>query len=212
MHFWKRAARAAVISILVSSSASAGTEVVRYRLDNVWLDPDISGFSGPRQMTGSFEWTYQTGDFENGSGDFIEIGLPWGAFSISQLGFNIENTAIEITLNGNFHDLGVDISLFLIEPLSQGAGSEIDLVRSAFQIEQGVSYQGHVISGSVVIEPPACIADLSGDGILDLADVTMFASSFIAGEAAADIAVPFGVLDLSDISAFVNNFIAGCPE
>ncbi len=56
-----------------------------------------------------------------------------------------------------------------------------------------------------------CPADINGDGILDLQDISAFATAFASGDPAADLAEPFGVLDLSDVNAFVTSFLAGCP-
>jgi len=56
-----------------------------------------------------------------------------------------------------------------------------------------------------------CPADMNGDNILDLADITAFVTFFQSGDPAADIAPPTGVLDLADISLFVQIFQAGCP-
>ena len=62
----------------MSSAALAQTATVTYVLEDVWLLPDMSHpGSDARQMTGTFEWTYEVSDFENGSGDFIELSLPW---------------------------------------------------------------------------------------------------------------------------------------
>ncbi|USN98274.1 MAG: hypothetical protein H6810_08805 [Phycisphaeraceae bacterium] len=55
-----------------------------------------------------------------------------------------------------------------------------------------------------------CLADLTGDGILDLADVQLFISSFIAGNLLADVTGD-GILDLADVQLFVASFVAGCP-
>lgn len=54
-------------------------------------------------------------------------------------------------------------------------------------------------------------ADLNSDGILDLADITIFVFGFATLNPAADFAEPFGVFDLADIMAFVAAFGAGCP-
>lgn len=56
-----------------------------------------------------------------------------------------------------------------------------------------------------------CLADMNGDGILDLADVQLFTAAFVAQDALADLAEPFGVIDLADVQAFVSSFTAGCP-
>lgn len=53
-------------------------------------------------------------------------------------------------------------------------------------------------------------ADLNEDGILDLSDINLFISSFLAQDAVADINED-GIFDLADINAFVAAFLAGCP-
>lgn len=58
---------------------------------------------------------------------------------------------------------------------------------------------------------PGCPADLNGDGIVDLSDVTTFVGSFVLQQPAADLAEPFGVFDLADIGAFIDGVNAGCP-
>ena len=56
-----------------------------------------------------------------------------------------------------------------------------------------------------------CQADLAEPfGLLDLADVTAFASGFLAMDPIADL-VPDGLFDLADINLFVTTFLAGCP-
>jgi hypothetical protein len=57
---------------------------------------------------------------------------------------------------------------------------------------------------------PDCLADLNGDGLLDLGDITAFVSAFQAGEPLADLDGN-GLYDLTDISAFVSAFTGGCP-
>ena len=56
-----------------------------------------------------------------------------------------------------------------------------------------------------------CPADLTGDGVLDLADVQAFIGGFLNQEPAADLAAPFGVWDLADVQGFITSFMAGCP-
>ncbi|MBL1217041.1 MAG: hypothetical protein D8M59_06040 [Planctomycetes bacterium] len=135
-------------------TALAQERTVRYDLDNVWLDPDISHpWEQPQQMLGTFEWTYQDGDFENGTGQFLALDIPWYGSDFSDLTINIGLSEIEMSLQGSFHDLGLDLTLFLLEPLSINAASPIDTVRSVFEIQRGVSHQGHVISGSIIPVP-----------------------------------------------------------
>ncbi|USN98272.1 MAG: VCBS repeat-containing protein [Phycisphaeraceae bacterium] len=74
-----------------------------------------------------------------------------------------------------------------------------------------VGYSGDICIRVFLAQAPPCLADLTGDGVLDLADVQAFITAFVAGDSAADLAAPFGVLDLADVQAFIASFIAGCP-
>jgi hypothetical protein len=68
-----------------------------------------------------------------------------------------------------------------------------------------------VIGLGLTITVDPCHADMNDDDVLDLADVNAFVAAFMAGEASADIAAPFGVFDLADVLLFVAEFLAGCP-
>lgn len=54
-----------------------------------------------------------------------------------------------------------------------------------------------------------CRADMNGDGVYDLEDVTAFVSAFIAGDPSADFDNN-GVFDLADIVEFVRQFTGFC--
>jgi hypothetical protein len=141
----------------LSPSIQAQSATVTYDLNDVWLLPDISHpRASARQMTGTFEWTYTVGDFENGSGRFLAYQIPWWNRTSPSLTANVAPDSIEFTLNGNYHDLGVDLTLRMAPPLSPYLPSPIDTARSGFEIQVGVSHQGHVVSGSVVprCQPP----------------------------------------------------------
>lgn len=140
-----------LIALLSAPCALAQTATVTYELENVWLDPDITHpWQSPQQMTGTVEWTYTIGDFDNGAGEFTALDLPWMGGNLSSYSWTIEPGQIEVTLLGNAHGMGVDVSLKLNQDLQLGQPSSIDLVLSSFDIENGVSHKGHVISGVVV--------------------------------------------------------------
>ncbi len=78
----------------------------------------------------------------------------------------------------------------------------------------GPTVSGVVPASALLRDPaddcgPADIAEPFG--VLDLADVSLFALGFQIQDPAADIAEPFGVWDLGDIAAFVDAFLSGCP-
>ncbi len=132
-------------------AALAQVRTVAFELQDVWLLPDISHPGRPAvQMTGSFEWRYEVGDFENGTGQFTEAYIPWDQPRLDELAITVEVSSIEFSLNGNWHDRGVDLTLFLLKPLSLKRPSGIDTVTSLFEIQHGITYEGHVISGQIV--------------------------------------------------------------
>ena len=59
-------------------------------------------------------------------------------------------------------------------------------------------------------DAPACPADLDGNGTLNLDDINLFASAFVAGDLRADMDGN-GALNLDDINLFAQGFGAGCP-
>jgi hypothetical protein len=58
--------------------------------------------------------------------------------------------------------------------------------------------------------PPACVADVNGDGMLDFFDVLDYLALFSDGDAAADLNGD-GVLDFFDVADFLDLFSDGCP-
>ncbi len=56
----------------------------------------------------------------------------------------------------------------------------------------------------------SCLADFTGDGLLDIADVFAFLSAYNALDPAADLVVD-GVIDILDVFAFLGSYNAGCP-
>ncbi|MBZ0173239.1 MAG: hypothetical protein K8E66_12720, partial [Phycisphaerales bacterium] len=78
-------------------------------------------------------------------------------------------------------------------------------------INVGAQGFGLAVVGGVEAIVSACnAADLAEPlGVLDLADVTMFASGFGSQAASSDL-VEDTVFDLADINAFVSAFLSGC--
>jgi len=129
--------------IMAVSNVHAAT--VNYTLDNVILDDNNA------QMFGTFSWTYDVGDFENGVGQFTFLDIPYTSHDHNDLDAEFDiGHSIEITLEGSVHDDGVDITLFLLQPLTPTTGSSIDLVESHYEIGGNGFHDGLFLSGSVV--------------------------------------------------------------
>ncbi len=143
------------ISVVSLAGADAKADVVEYTLVNVILDDNNA------QMSGTFSWTYEVGDFENGIGQFSYLDIPYTSHDHTDLNAVIDvGSSVEITLEGSVHDDGVDITLFLEQPLTPTTGSLIDLSRSQFEIGGNGFHDGLFLSGS--IEPTGVTAVGSG--------------------------------------------------
>lgn len=81
----------------------------------------------------------------------------------------------------------------------------------------GIVDYGQILAGELPDEdgdgvPDGCFvcrADLSGDGVLDLTDLSTFVGAFVLQQPEADYNSD-GYFDLADIGGFVTDFVAGC--
>ena len=154
-----------IASIMFISSATAA--VVHYTLDNVIQD-------NTQQLTGSFNWTYQEGDFENGSGSFTDLYIPGYGSDISALTISFDiSKSIEFSLTANLDNNGVNVSLFLFQPLTATTSALIDTGISSYEIEVG-GQKGGFISGSVspVVVPLPASLWLFGSGLIGLTSIS----------------------------------------
>lgn len=149
--------------LLIMSSGITQAATVSYTLDNVILD-------NLQQMTGTFEWTYVEGDFENGSGLFSELFIPGTSHTLDELRITFDiGKSIEFTLIDNLDSDGIDITLFLVRALTPTQSALIDLSRSRYSIGGGGT-TGVFVSGSIspmVVPIPATVW-LLGSGLLGL--------------------------------------------
>ena len=154
-----------IAAMMFVTSATAAT--VSYTLDNVIQDNAL-------QMTGTFDWTYIEGDFENGEGLFTDLYIPGHGTDISALTINFDITkSIEFSLTANIHGGGVNVSLFMLDPLTPTTSALIDTSRSSYEIERTGS-RGGFVSGSIapmVIPLPASLW-LFGSGLIGLTFVS----------------------------------------
>jgi hypothetical protein len=132
--------------LLTSSFLNAAT--VSYTLDNVFLDNGM-------QVTGAFDWDYTIGDFEGGSGVFTALEIPVQPNGSAppledpNMVLSIENNQIEISLDGNFHDYGLDITMKFVQPLSPTQSVLIDLNTSFYEC-CGNGFQEHFFSSGSI--------------------------------------------------------------
>jgi hypothetical protein len=151
-------------SFIIVAASNANAETVIYALDNVILDDNDA------QMSGTLSWTFDFGDFENGVGIFTFLDIPFTSHDHTDLdaAFDI-GKSIEITLEGSVHDDGVDITLFLVEPLTPTTSSLIDLVQSKYEIGGNGFHDGLFLSGSVEVVPEPGGGPSQACGVIALA-------------------------------------------
>ena len=184
VHFWM------LFCLCIVATANAQADTVIYTLDNVML-------SATEQMTGTFSWTYDVGDFENGTGQFTFLDIPWTAHNHTDLNATFDiGKSIEITLEGSVHDDGVDITLVLEQPLTPTTSSLLSLgvilgvEQSKYEIGGNGFHTGLVLSGSISpvlvpdvppcwLCPTQCHGDVEGcDADVDTIDWPIFRDAF----------------------------------
>jgi len=135
-----------IFSFVNMAAFNAQAETVYYTLDNVIL-------ADGKQMTGTFSWTYEIDDFENGVGQFISLVIPWTSHNQDDLDATFDiGSSIEITLEGSVHDDGVDINLVLSQPLTTNTSSSIVTGApdgSKYEIGGNGFHDGFFQSGSI---------------------------------------------------------------
>ena len=203
--------------VSVQVDAVAQTYVTTYTLDNVLLLPDVShpGATTGSPMTGTFTWTYQPDEFANGTGQFIDLQAPWYSPPLSELNSTVDVSSIEFSLIGNYHDRGFDVNMFTVEDLTPDQPAALDLTRSAFDIQYGVSHKGHFIGGSLVPTSNLLAGDLDGDGFIGLEDLDIVLNHWnqnvtpgnpLVGDPNGD-----GYVGLDDLDLVLNQWNAGTP-
>lgn len=145
--------------------------------------------------------------------DLISNSIASSQF-VSGIGFNPQfETGLDFAADGTLYaliqgydevapDVFVEISshLYTINPAS-GAASDLGVVQA----------DGTWDAVTLVIDEgaPVCIADLTGDGLLNFFDVSAFLNAYNAQDPIADFTGD-GVFNFFDVSAFLNAYNAGC--
>ena len=142
-----------ICGFIFVAAFNAHAATVNYTLENVILDDNT-------QMTGTFSWTFDKGDFENGVGQFTFLEVPHTLHDHTDLNATIDvGQSIEITLPGSTHDDGVDITLVLLQALTPTTSSSINLILSKYEIGGNGFHDGLFLSG--LISPAT-----DGDGVI----------------------------------------------
>lgn len=101
-----------------------------------------------------------------------------------------------------------------LETYLEGLGATLPPLDLGLEVCQAISTDGttiigHGLQGAWIVTIQSCEADLTGDGVLDLADINAFVSGFTSQDAISDFDSN-GIFDLADINSFVAVFLVGC--
>lgn len=192
------------------ASVAADAEVLTFQLTNVYTDRG-------GQLTGQFTWAFNSGDFENGVGTFTSLDVPHTSHGIEDLIITIEPDQIEISLDGSYHDDGVDITLVLQQPFSVGAPAALDLTptESRYSIGGNGFIEGHFIFGSVSLIVEQLIGDATGDGFVNVDDLDILLANWgenvdVGDWALGDLSGD-GFVDGTDLDLVLNHWGNGTP-
>jgi len=196
--------------LIFMTAINAQATTVTYTLDNVILDDRNT------QMTGTFSWTFDIGDFENGEGIFSSLDIPFTLHDHTDLEASFDiGKSIEITFPGNVHDDGIDITLVLLQPLTPTTSSSIDLEESKYDIGGNGFHRGSFLSGSVSVLPDVP-GDTDGNRIVNDIDYNNLAAQF-GGPPGADSAdfngdIFVGLDDFAVMRGNVGFGVAAAPD
>jgi hypothetical protein len=119
-------------------------------------------------VQGQFTWTYNPGDFANGSGKLDFIGLPFTIFSLNEVTTTVDVNGITGTLPGNtnWQNTSFDFNLPFDTPLT-GPGSISTITSGSYDFTGQTSfYQGEfigsIIGGQVIPVPEPPVIFLMG--------------------------------------------------
>ncbi|MGJ8643994.1 MAG: hypothetical protein ACSHX9_11340 [Luteolibacter sp.] len=140
-----------LLCVTLTLIGKSSAETLYFALDNVFFQKEGST-NNLQQMHGYFSWNYTLGDFENGTGELLYVDIPGTSHGVEDLIVTIETGGIEISLDGSFHDDGIDVSLKFLNDLSPTGSSVIDTdpESSKFDIGGNGFYRGTIETGSVV--------------------------------------------------------------
>ncbi|MBL4592094.1 MAG: hypothetical protein JKY96_09055, partial [Phycisphaerales bacterium] len=178
--------------------------------DNTDVDVDQTILTSPvmdatgKAIISYARWFNNAGNPDVDDRFFVEIsdnaGSTWTA--LETLGINHpESNGGWFTVSLNLEGIAgfTPNSQFQIRFIAEdiGEGSIVEAGIDAVQLQ--------------VVNCEECLADITGEGILNLQDVFAFLALFNAQDPSADLATPFGVFNLQDVFAYLALFNQGCP-
>jgi len=157
----------------------------------------------------------------------VAFGLPGG----EPTAFPIEDLPVLVPISGQLEVFGNGNASLTLSATPDPITNEIpieglDLPEIPFELPtlgeetagvlftlspQSIAFDASIaLTINALGSPPACAADLTGDGVLDFFDVSAFLNAYNAMDPAADFDGN-GVFNFFDVSGFLNAFNAGCP-
>lgn len=173
---------------VVMSAAGAGTP-------GAIVPPTLSGTFSQAQnlvgVTGSVDYSYSVFLLGSGSGTNDLADVPPSFYDLTNIGY-------AITLPSGAMSLTLPLNIVQVIP----AGDSLP-------VDVTVTVSGTIRASGTLTLPVACVADLDGNGSLDIFDILAFFGLFGAADVRADFTSD-GVLNIFDILNFFSEFGAGC--
>jgi hypothetical protein len=153
-----------IFAFFIVAAVDAHAATVNYTLDKVIL-------ADGQQITGTFDWTYSVDDFEGGSGVFTSLEIPYTIYSFidGNLNLDIQSDSIEISGNGNYHDVGLDITLKLSQSFTPTQSASMDLGLSFFEC-CGNGFKDQPFQSGSIVPTTVLAGDFDTDGDVDGSD------------------------------------------
>ena len=191
-----------IFAFFIVAAVDAHAAMVNYTLDNVTM-------ADGQQITGTFDWTYSVDDFEGGSGVFPSLEIPYTIYSFTagNLNLDIQSDSIEISGNGNYHDVGLDITLKLSQSFTPTQSASMDLGLSFFEC-CGNGFKDQLFHSGSIVPSTVLAGDFDTDGDVDGSDFLKWQKG--------DVSSP---PSMSDLAAWEANYgtvappsVASVPE
>jgi hypothetical protein len=157
-------------------------------------------------VDGQFTWTYNSGDFANGTGKLIDLDLPITSFPLSEALLTVDLTGITGTNPGNFHNLTYDFALNFSPALSGPTSTanvtgNVDFTGTYLYF--GGEWVGTVTSGTV---HPVPTGDYNHNAVVDAADYTVWRESLGSTTNLAADGNGNGTIDSGDYDMWKANY------
>ncbi len=228
------------ISVTIGSASTAGAKSGEVFIDNLDVTSGAGNGMAAQDADDIISVTLDVLDHAEGSfdaaADINTLAIEFGAVPLgvpATITFDVHNLESTPGFTGSLWispgaasgdaELSIDLTGALIEAgASESITATLDTsALGAFGATiEIVASDDPAVAGALADEPlvitlsgtvgDGCPADLDGNGALNVDDIDLFVTAFLAADPAADCDGS-GTLNVDDIDCFVASFLAGCP-